>query len=112
MTRKHHCWMCSRTCCAVCSLEDDKQRTCLYCTIRIENPQIDKFYQLGKVWRQSDMESCLEKIEWYKKKTAQLKEQYDSEREQAMLMRAQADAELQKLEDESNDLIDQKAYID
>lgn len=29
-----------------------------------------------------------------------------------MLMRAQADAELQKLEDESNDLIDQKAYID
>ncbi len=72
----------------------------------MENRQIDKFYQLGKVWRQTDMEMSLEKIDWYKKKTAQLKEQYEQEREAALLMRAKADAELQKLEDESNDLID------
>ncbi len=52
------------------------------------------------------MEMSLEKIDWYKKKTAQLKEQYEQEREAALLMRAKADAELQKLEDESNDLID------
>lgn len=78
----------------------------------MENPQIDKFYQLGKVWRQTDMEMCLEKIDWYKKKSSTLKEQYEQERESALLMRANADAELQKLEDESNDLIDQKAYID
>ena len=58
------------------------------------------------------MEMCLEKIEWYKNKSATLKEQYEQERESALLMRANADAELQKLEDESNDLIDQKAYID
>jgi hypothetical protein len=58
------------------------------------------------------MEMCLEKIDWYKKKSATLKEQYEQERESALLMRANADAELQKLEDESNDLIDQKAYID
>ena len=49
---------------------------------------------------------CLEKIEWYKNKSATLKEQYEQERESALLMRANADAELQKLEDESNDLID------
>lgn len=55
---------------------------------------------------------CLEKIDWYRKKSATLKEQYENEREAALLMRAQADAEIQKLEDESNDLIDQKAYID
>ena len=58
------------------------------------------------------MEMCLEKIEWYKNKSTTLKEQYEQERESALLMRANADAELQKLEDESNDLIDQKAYID
>lgn len=64
------------------------------------------------MWRQTDMEMCLEKIDWYKQKSAKLKELYEQERESALLMRANADAELQKLEDESNDLIDQKAYID
>jgi len=43
----------------------------------MENPQIDKFYQLGKVWRQTDMEMCLEKIDWYKQKSARLKELYE-----------------------------------
>lgn len=58
------------------------------------------------------MEMCMEKIDWYRQKSATLKDQYEQERESALLMRSQADAELQKLEDESNDLIDQKAYID
>ena len=66
----------------------DKTRTCHYCTIKIENPQIDKFYQLGKVWRQTDMQMCIEKIEWYKKKTAEIKKQYEEERESALLMKA------------------------
>lgn len=69
--------MCSRTVCGNCSTEDEKTRTCSYCTIKMENPQIDKFYQLGKVWRQTDMEMCLEKIDWYKQKSARLKELYE-----------------------------------
>ena len=112
LVRKFHCWMCSRTCCGSCSSEVDKTRTCQYCTIKIENPQIDKFYQLGKVWRQTDMQMCLEKIDWYKKKSAEIREQYESEREAALILKAQAEAELIKIEAESNDLIDQKQYID
>ena len=88
LMKKYHCWMCSRTCCANCSSEADKTRTCFYCTIKMENPQIDKFYQLGKVWRQTDMTMCMEKIEWYKKKSAELRQQYETEREAALLMRA------------------------
>ena len=49
---------------------------------------------------------CLEKIDWYKKKSAEIREQYESEREAALLLKAQAEAELIKIEAESNDLID------
>jgi len=31
---------------------------------------------------------CIEKIEWYKKKTAEIKKQYEEERESALLMKA------------------------
>ncbi len=58
------------------------------------------------------MQMCIEKIEWYKKKTTEIKKQYEEERESALLMKAQAEAELLKIETESNDLIDQKQYID
>lgn len=54
------------------------------------------------------MQMCLEKIDWYKKKSAEIREQYESERNAALLMKAQAEAELIKIENESNDLIDQK----
>ena len=49
--------MCSRTVCGNCSLEEDKQRSCDFCSIKIENGQIDRFYQLSKVWRQAEMEN-------------------------------------------------------
>lgn len=58
------------------------------------------------------MQMCLEKIDWYKKKSAEIREQYESEREAALIMKAQAESELIKIENESNDLIDQKQYID
>ena len=44
LTRKYHCGMCSRTVCGNCSLEEDKQRSCDFCRIKIENGQIDRFY--------------------------------------------------------------------
>lgn len=34
------------------------------------------------------MEMCMEKIDWYRQKSATLKEQYEQERESALLMRS------------------------
>jgi hypothetical protein len=40
------------------------------------------------------MQMCLEKIDWYKQKSTQLKQQYEQEREGVMIMKKQADDEL------------------
>ena len=69
LSRKFHCSMCSRTCCGQCSKEEDKTRACDFCNIKIENSQIDRFYQLSKVWRQAEMDNIKNQINWYVDKT-------------------------------------------
>ena len=47
--RKYHCYFCTRSCCSSCSKETadgqaELRRTCEYCTVKIENKQIEQFY--------------------------------------------------------------------
>ena len=112
MTRKYHCNMCSRTCCGSCCKEEDKTRTCDFCLVKIENSQIDRFYQLSKVWRQAEMDNVKKQIEWYVEKTKSVRDKVEVEREATALMRSQAEDEFRQIEKESHDLAEQRKYID
>lgn len=72
LARKYHCHYCTRSCCSNCAEEDseqgDKVRYCEYCLVKLQNPQIEQFYQLGKLWRQTDNEMLQQKTTWYKNK--------------------------------------------
>lgn len=54
---------------------------CDFCHIKIENGQIDRFYQLSKVWRQAEMDNVKQQINWYVEKTKAVREKVETERE-------------------------------
>ena len=85
-------------------------RECEYCQVKLDNDQIDKFYQLGKQWRETDKEMLLRKIDWYKNKQADLKEQIEVEREATQLDRAALERELDKIEEENSEITEQKVF--
>ena len=43
----------------------DVSRICEYCEVKLDNTQIDTFYQLGKEWRKRDQIGCEKLLVWY-----------------------------------------------
>ena len=41
-------------------------RICEYCEVKLDNPQLEKYYELGKTWRNREDEIAEQKIEWYR----------------------------------------------
>lgn len=40
-------------------------RICEYCEVKIDNPQVEKLYEFGKVQRKIENHIVDQKIEWY-----------------------------------------------
>jgi hypothetical protein len=84
--------MCGRSCCKDCSLkrvvdvalllknpqgeeelnssiisspEGALTRICEYCEVKLDNPQIEEFYELGKMWRMRENDITQKKLKWY-----------------------------------------------
>ena len=102
LTRRYHCVFCTRSACSGCTSEinhdGEKERACEFCEVKISNPQIDQFYQLGKLWRQTDAEGIQKKIEWYKEKQDQLRDSVVNEREAISLNKEALERELVVME--------------
>ena len=102
LTRRYHCVFCTRSACFGCTAEishdGEKERSCEFCEVKISNPQIDQFYQLGKLWRQTDLEGIQKKIEWYKEKQDQLRDSVVNEREAISLNKEALERELVVME--------------
>jgi hypothetical protein len=64
------------------------------------------------VWRQAEMDNIKKQINWYVEKTRAVREKVEAEREATGLLKAQAESEFNKIEKESNDLIEQRKYIE
>ena len=47
-------------------------RICEYCEVKLDNPQIEKFYEFGKQWRKREYEINEQKINWYEQNIAEL----------------------------------------
>ena len=56
-------------------------RICEYCEVKLDNPQLDKYYELGKTWRNREDEIAEQKIEWYRDTIKELQTQISHERE-------------------------------
>lgn len=85
-------------------------RVCEYCDVKIENPQVDESYQLGRKWREIDKEMLRKKIDWYKSKQNTLKEENETHKEALQLEKATFERELQKVEDQRQGIQEQKEF--
>jgi hypothetical protein len=40
-------------------------RICEYCEVKLDNPQVDKYFELGKNWRKQDYDQLIYKLDWF-----------------------------------------------
>ena len=86
-------------------------KVCEYCFVKITNPQLEAFYQLGKLWRQKDEETIEQKIQWYKDSSQELLDQCEVEREGMLLDIEANERDLKKISNSKIQLTDQREYI-
>ncbi len=67
---------------------------------------------MSKVWHNQDMESLKKQTNWYLQKTLEVSEKIEQEREATGVQKAQAEDEFLKIEKETNELVEQKSYIE
>ena len=67
---------------------------------------------MSKVWHNQDMENLKKQTNWYLQKTLEVSEKIEQEREATAMQKAQAEDEFLKIEKESNELVEQKRYIE
>jgi len=106
--------MCGRTCCKDCSakriidsstnknfvpVNEDQSldssiiqsadgvitRICEFCEVKLDNPQIDEFYELGKGWRKRETDILEKKLNWYEE-TCEDIERHIKEETESLLM--------------------------
>ena len=77
----------------------------------MQNPQIEQFYQLGKLWRQTDDEQIQQKTAWYKQKQADLKLQIEAERESIQIDREALERDFIKMEKIKKSIESQQQYV-
>lgn len=58
---------------------------------------MEQFYQLGKLWRQKDVETLQMKIQWYQQSGQDLNEQVENEKEGMVLDMDANERELKKI---------------
>ena len=67
---------------------------------------------MSKVWHNQDMESLKKQTNWYLQNTLEVSEKIEQEREATGVQKAQAEDEFLKIEKETNELVEQKSYIE
>ena len=45
---------------------EPKTRICQYCEVKLDNRQLERFYELGKTWQRRDADIVQRKLDWYK----------------------------------------------
>lgn len=66
-------------------------RVCEYCEVKLDNPQIEKFYEMGRAWRRRDRQMDEKKLEWHENAVEELDNSIQREKD-----------EMQKAETEYN----------
>ena len=56
-------------------------RICEYCEVKLDNPQLDKFYEVGRTWRRREMDILEQKLEFYRDSVGELEHEIAKERE-------------------------------
>lgn len=69
-------------------------RICEYCEVKLDNPQIDKYYEMGKLWRNRENDLLERKLEWYEEAVEDL--DVNLKRESTSLTVAEMDYYTQK----------------
>ena len=87
-------------------------RICEYCEVKVDNPQIELFYQLGLHWRTVDKEMLQQKLDWYKPKTRGLKETVEVTKEAKELDKATQDRECLSLQRHKSVVREEREYYD
>lgn len=67
---------------------------------------------MSKVWHNQDMDYLKKQTNWYLQKTVEVSEKIEQEREATGLQKAQSEDEFLKIEKETNELVEQKSYIE
>lgn len=49
-----------------------RTRICEFCEVKLDNPQIDQYYELGKKWKQREYDMQQRKLDWYDEAIADL----------------------------------------
>ena len=86
-------------------------RICEYCHVKMLNPQIEQFYQLGKLWRQTDTDTVQKKTDWYKMKQVDLKLSVETERESVQLDAESLEREKAQMDQQKNSIMSQTIYV-
>lgn len=40
-------------------------RICEFCEVKLDNPQIDMYFEQGKTWRKQEYDALIYKLDWY-----------------------------------------------
>lgn len=88
-----------------------KARRCVYCEVKIDNNQLEQFYQLGRLWRERDKEMLQQKIDWYQNKSELLAMQVEEERDASLVLVNDNERDANKIDTEIEDLKEQKKYV-
>ena len=67
---------------------------------------------MSKVWHAHDMDQLKKQTNWYLQKTVEVSDKIELEREATAMQKAQAEDEFMKIEKDTNELIEQKRYIE
>ena len=140
MMTPHHCRMCGRTCCYYCSLKRQLNesnlieisadnsldlsvsqisdnitgpnvRICTYCDLKLNNPQIDKFYEHGKTWQKRENDIVEQKLNWYQHSILELNKQINEEQESMILSEMNNASEKTQMSQKIDHLLSDKLRI-
>ena len=64
--------------------KEKKTRICEYCEVKLDNKQLEKFYELGKTWQKRDSDIVDKKLSWYKDTVSELHKMIQDENDLSM----------------------------
>ena len=77
-------------------------RVCEYCEVKLDNPQIEKFYDMGRAWRRRERQAEERKLEWHENAVEELDNSIQREKDEM----AKAEREYNKAKAALNARID------
>ena len=56
-------------------------RICEYCEVKLDNKQLNAFYEMGKTWRYRENEIVEQKLQWYEDSICDIEAKIDTEKQ-------------------------------